>query len=95
MESKFALYRCESKVFEMRAKNSSRILEALDGLALASLACSLDDILFPKTFYVTKTADTADGECTAADCSLREAFIASNETVGHTANHHYCDVEAA
>lgn len=52
-------------------------------LAITMLACSLDDILFPKTFYVTKTADTADGECSPDDCSLREAVIASNETAGH------------
>lgn len=50
---------------------------------MVSLACNLDDILFPKTFYVTKTADTADGECSADDCSLREAVIASNEAAGH------------
>lgn len=29
------------------------------------------------TFIVTKTADTADGNCNA-DCSLREAIIAAN-----------------
>lgn len=29
-------------------------------------------------FNVTKTADTADGECTPGDCSLREAIIAAN-----------------
>ncbi len=32
-------------------------------------------------FTVTKTADTADGLCNA-DCSLREAVIAANETIG-------------
>lgn len=32
-------------------------------------------------FKVTKTTDTADGTCDA-DCSLREAVIASNETAG-------------
>lgn len=31
------------------------------------------------TFTVTKTADTNDGAC-SADCSLREAFAAANET---------------
>ncbi len=31
-------------------------------------------------FYVNKTADTADGSCDVADCSLREAVIASNGT---------------
>src|SRR5689334_11187923 len=52
-------------------------------LAAATLACSLGDILFPKTFHVTKTDDTADGECSVQDCSLREAVIASNEATGH------------
>ena len=33
-------------------------------------------------FNVTKTADTVDGACNA-DCSLREAIIASNENPGH------------
>lgn len=33
------------------------------------------------TFTVTKTADTADGSCDA-DCSLREAVIAANESPG-------------
>lgn len=31
-------------------------------------------------FTVTKTLDTADGACTPADCSLREAVIAANAT---------------
>src|SRR5438309_2694988 len=30
------------------------------------------------TFHVTKTADTNDGSCTVANCSLRDAVIASN-----------------
>ena len=30
------------------------------------------------TFTVTKTADTNDGSCDAADCSLREAIVAAN-----------------
>lgn len=34
------------------------------------------------TFLVTKTADTNDGACTAADCSLREAVIAANALAG-------------
>ena len=33
-------------------------------------------------FIPTKTADTADGACTALDCSLREAVIAANQTPG-------------
>src|SRR3954469_18417991 len=32
-------------------------------------------------FFVTKTADTADGACDA-DCSLREAIIAANANAG-------------
>jgi CSLREA domain-containing protein len=32
----------------------------------------------PATYFVTKTADTADGACDA-DCSLREAIIAANQ----------------
>ena len=34
------------------------------------------------TFAVTKTADTNDGACTAADCSLREAIVAANAANG-------------
>jgi CSLREA domain-containing protein len=34
------------------------------------------------TFIVTKTNDTNDGACTADDCSLREAIIAANSTMG-------------
>src|SRR3990172_2832229 len=33
-------------------------------------------------FTVTKTADTADGVCNPADCSLREAIIAANASPG-------------
>ena len=32
---------------------------------------------------VTKTADTADGTCDA-DCSLREAITAANDSLGPT-----------
>lgn len=34
------------------------------------------------TFTVTKTADTNDGTCDVADCSLREAIIAANAAAG-------------
>ncbi|HEX8248619.1 MAG TPA: choice-of-anchor Q domain-containing protein, partial [Pyrinomonadaceae bacterium] len=34
------------------------------------------------TFTVTKTADTNDGACDAADCSLREAIAAANAAAG-------------
>ncbi len=33
-------------------------------------------------FVVTKTADTNDGECSADDCSLREAVVAANAAAG-------------
>lgn len=33
-------------------------------------------------FTVTKTADTNDGSCDTADCSLREAIIAANDSAG-------------
>lgn len=33
-------------------------------------------------FVVTKTADTNDGDCSAADCSLREAVVAANAALG-------------
>ena len=33
-------------------------------------------------FNVTKTADTADGNCTLADCSLREAITGANNVTG-------------
>ena len=32
-------------------------------------------------YIVTKTADTNDGTCDAADCSLREAIVAANATI--------------
>ncbi len=55
-------------------------------LALAVVVVGLLAVLMPAaamaggtpSFNVTKTADTADGSCTAQDCSLREAIIASN-----------------
>lgn len=37
---------------------------------------------FCADFYVTKTEDTNDGDCNAADCSLREAIIAANGLFG-------------
>ena len=37
--------------------------------------------LRPQTFVVTKTADTNDGSCDVADCSLREAITAVNANV--------------
>ena len=33
-------------------------------------------------FTVTKTADTNDGSCDTADCSLREAIIVANDSAG-------------
>ena len=49
-------------------------------------------LLPPTTFTVTKTADTNDGACDA-DCSLREAIIASNADV--SANPANIDLQAA
>jgi CSLREA domain-containing protein len=36
---------------------------------------------FATTFNVTKTADTNDGDCSAIDCSLREAIVAANANI--------------
>ncbi|HEV7745474.1 MAG TPA: choice-of-anchor Q domain-containing protein [Pyrinomonadaceae bacterium] len=49
-------------------------------------------LLPPTTFTVTKTADTNDGTCDA-DCSLREAIVASNADV--SANPATIDLQAA
>jgi CSLREA domain-containing protein len=49
-------------------------------------------LLPPTTFTVTKTADTNDGTCDA-DCSLREAIVASNADV--SANAATIDLQAA
>ena len=53
---------------------------------LITLACAILVLLAPApagaaVFTVTKTADTADGNCDA-DCSLREAIIAANDANG-------------
>ncbi len=37
---------------------------------------------YAATFVVTKTADTNDGTCSVADCSLREAVVAANAAGG-------------
>ena len=39
-------------------------------------------MLVGTVFTVNKTADTGDGVCNAADCSLREAIVAANANVG-------------
>ena len=46
------------------------------GLAMLCSAYSIEAAVY----IVTKTADTNDGVCDAADCSLREAIAASNAT---------------
>ncbi|MFC1750665.1 beta strand repeat-containing protein, partial [Pseudomonadota bacterium] len=48
--------------------------------ALTDGSFTIDD----NEFDVTKTADTSDGACTLADCSLREAVDAANGTSGAT-----------
>ena len=55
-------------------------------LAIAAVFGALSVALPPATqaasFTVTKTADTNDGECSASDCSLREAIVAANAAPG-------------
>jgi CSLREA domain-containing protein len=53
---------------------------ALIGLLMAGLGRGVSAA--PTTYTVTKTADTADGTCSVADCSLREAVIAANANSG-------------
>ena len=50
-------------------------------LACAALALAVSGSLHAATLNVTKTADTNDGTCDA-DCSLREAIVASNALAG-------------
>jgi len=52
----------------------------MSAVLAALLACSVGSV-GAATFNVTKTADTADGACDA-DCSLREAVIAANQSSG-------------
>lgn len=62
-------------------------------LAAPRAAASFNLMLLPPTtFTVTKTADTNDGTCDA-DCSLREAIVASNADV--SANPATIDLQAA
>jgi len=61
-----------------------RSFQALVWRSLAlvlTLGLSLGGPVQAATFTVTKTADTADGNCDA-DCSLREAIIAANASFG-------------
>jgi len=54
-------------------------------LALLAVAGALLGAASPEaaaTFTVTKTPDSADGSCDAADCSLREAVLAANAVSG-------------
>ncbi|MFN2298222.1 MAG: CSLREA domain-containing protein, partial [Anaerolineales bacterium] len=52
------------------------ILSVTVSCSLPTVSCKEPDI------QVTKTADTNDGSCTGADCSLREAVIHSNTCPG-------------
>ena len=72
------------------AKNSRHALPRKNGSSLAILLPVLAMLCFgfgmvpgaqAATFPVTKTADTNDGACNA-DCSLREAIVAANASVG-------------
>ena len=51
-------------------------------LLLALLALTLPAALHAAVYIPTKTADTSDGVCDAADCSLREAIAAANHHAG-------------
>jgi len=58
-------------------RSSASLLVVLVAAFLAPLAASADELV------VTKTADTLDGACDA-DCSLREAVVASNSGPGRS-----------
>ena len=49
-------------------------------LAIFVAALAFEPLAVAEDYYVTKTADTADGSCTQEDCSLREAVISANAT---------------
>jgi CSLREA domain-containing protein len=51
-------------------------------LLLTLLALALPAVLHAAVYIPTKTADTNDGVCDAADCSLREAIAAANRHSG-------------
>ncbi len=63
-----------------------KILALLVAMAVLNSACTLGDIFATlcetPIFVVNKTADTNDGFCTTADCSLREAVSMSNACPG-------------
>ena len=63
---------------------SPRALAAPLVLAIATVVAVLTQGAgaTPTTYTVTKTTDTADGSCSIADCSLREAIIAANANSG-------------
>jgi uncharacterized repeat protein (TIGR01451 family)/CSLREA domain-containing protein len=52
------------------------------GLTAFSTAGATSSALQATVFTVNSTADTNDGDCTAADCTLREAIIKANATSG-------------
>jgi CSLREA domain-containing protein len=58
--------------------------QAMIGALMLVLAVSLAPAPLARaaTFTVTKLEDTADGSCSLADCSLREAIIAANSSAG-------------
>ena len=58
-----------------------RLILAVTAVGLLAWAASAS----AATFTVTKTADTNDGSCTPANCSLRDAVNASNATAGPNA----------
>lgn len=60
------------------AVNKKRVLATLFAICAGLLSVPAKSV----DFIVTKIADTADGACTPADCSLREAIIDANATPG-------------
>lgn len=65
----------------MRRLATARLGGAALALALALLAATSANAA---TFEVTKRSDPAPGPCTPADCSLREAVIAANTSLGES-----------
>ena len=63
-----------------------KVLAILVIVSTLNAGCSLSDffarLCAVPVFLVTKTADTNDGLCTSADCSLREAVLWSNACPG-------------
>ena len=70
--------RAKSKIFTLRSFHALIWLTLASGL---TLGLSFGGPVQAATLTVTKTADTADGNCDA-DCSLREAILAANASPG-------------